>query len=112
MKVFYDGVKRNVFFSEIENRWVERQNEIAILVKEVDVDIFDLEIDTELDLEFSPVPGIKHVEVIDYKGDTSIYTRLKVEFDESVTSSKEELIKSCITKSTGIPNENNSNTAE
>jgi hypothetical protein len=97
MKVFYDGIKRNVFFSEIENRWVERQNDVTILVKEVETDTFDIEIDTELEVVFLPGQEIKHIEVIDHKDDdTTTYTRLKIVFDESVTSSKEELIKNSI----------------
>jgi hypothetical protein len=97
MKVFYDGIKRNVFFSEIENRWVERQNDVTILVKEVETDTFDIEIDTELEVVFLPGQEIKHIEVIDHKDDdTTTYTRLKIVFDESVTTSKEELIKSSI----------------
>jgi hypothetical protein len=101
MKVFYDGVKRNVFFSEIENRWVERKDAITALVKEVETDIFDIEIDTELEVVFLPGQEIKHIEIIDHKDDdTTIYTRLKIVFDESVSqSSKEELIKSYIKQS-------------
>jgi hypothetical protein len=98
MKVFYDGVKRNVFFSEIENRWVERQNDVTILIKEVETDTFDIEIDTELDILFLPGQEIKHIEVIDHKDDdTTTYTRLKIVFDESVSpSSKKEIIKNSI----------------
>jgi hypothetical protein len=97
MKVFYDGIKRNVFFSEIENRWVERQNVITTLIKEVETDTFDIEIDTELEVVFLPGQEIKHIEVVDNKDDgTTTYTRLKIVFDESVTSSKEELIKNSI----------------
>jgi hypothetical protein len=100
MKVFYDGVKRNVFFSEIENRWVERKDEFAILVKEVDTDTFDVEVDTDIRLVFLLNPRMKHVTIIDYKNnDTLVYARLKADFDESVSqSSKEEMIKSCFTK--------------
>jgi sulfite reductase beta subunit-like hemoprotein len=101
MKVFYDGVNRNVFFSEIENRWIERKEAVTILIKEVDIDTFDVEIDTEFDVSFLPGHEIKHIEVIDHKdADTTTYIRLKIVFDESVSQSpKEELIKSCIKQS-------------
>lgn len=100
MNVLYDGKPRKVFFSKIENRWIENtsSNGIQILIKELEDSVYMIEVDviTDTALLFSQQPEIKQIEIIDHEEvDTTVRLTAKFVFGDSERS-KEEILKSCI----------------
>jgi len=100
MKVMYEGKPRNVFFSKIENTWMQNTSAegIQILIKELEPDVFMFEIDNIGDtaLMFAQQPEIKQIEIINHEDDDStVRLTARFVFGDSERS-KEEIVLSCI----------------